>query len=379
MKWILLVFFCVTSSFATQVADNALTVLKLKPGFSISIYASPVIGARSMCLGDNGTVFVGSGFKGRVYAIVPDATQPFGTKVYQITQGLRLPNGVAFKDGSLYVAAIDRIYRFDNIESRLENPPQPVTLTDHLPDPGQTNGLNPSWRYIRISPENKLYIGVGAPCDSCIPEDPRFGTIMRMNLDGTGLEIYAKGIENSQGFAWDPLNGKMWFTENVSYWINDNAPPDNLHFAPKKDMNFGFPYYHGNFPDPTYGTLFPASAFTHPVFEFPAHTEVLGMVFYTGTMFPLEYRNQIFVAAHGSFDRNTTSGYQVSMLRMNKARDGIESIIPFITGWNEGGQIFGRPVDLLVMKDGSMLISDDYANVIYRVTYQSRHLRSLNE
>jgi glucose/arabinose dehydrogenase len=355
----LLALLIVTISFAQELPLNA---LKLPPGFSIDIYAAPVPAAREMTIGTKGTVFVGT-MLDKVFALVPDANSPRGARVITIARGLNVPNGVAFSHGSLYVAEINRILRFDDIENRLDNPPKPVIITTALPDK-----IHHGMRFIRFGPDGKLYVGIGMPCNVCLQKDPRFGTIMRMNPDGSHFEIVVKGIRNSMGFDWDPISKKLWFTDNGRDMLGDNFPPDKLDYAPEVGMNFGFPFYNDkNLPDPIYGKHHAQKDFTLPTYGLPAHVAPLGMSFYTGNMFPASYRNQIFIAEHGSWNRSSKVGYQVITVKL--ANNHVIKVKPFVTGWLQGQEQWGRPVDPLVMPDGSLLISDDYAGVIYRVRY----------
>jgi glucose/arabinose dehydrogenase len=342
--------------------DLPLSSLKLPPGFTASIYAE-VPGARAMTLGTKGTVFVGTR-QDRVYAIIPDATSLHGTRRLTIASGLNMPNGVAFHQGALYVAEIGRILRYDNIENQLTHPPKPQIIINNLP-----TALHHGLRYIKFGPDGKLYLAIGVPCNTCLKDDPRFGTIMRLNPDGTGMEIYTKGIRNSVGFDWHPVTHELWFTDNGRDWMGDNLPPDKLNRAPQKGMNFGFPYYDGkNLPNPAFGK-YPYSDYTPPTVELPAHVAALGMTFYTGKQFPSGYHHQIFIAEHGSWNRSTKIGYQVILANITNHK--VTGTHPFITGWLQGQSVWGRPVDLLVMPDGALLISDDHAGVIYRIQYKA--------
>ncbi|MFO3387660.1 PQQ-dependent sugar dehydrogenase [Legionella pneumophila serogroup 1] len=357
-------FFLVLISFASLGQALPLHLLKYPPGFSVSIYAAPVSDAREMALGSKDMVFVGSRSAGKVYAVIPDKKNSHGTRVLTIASGLNMPNGVAFHKGALYVAEIGRILRFDNIESNLNNPPEPVVVTTKLPKE-KAHG----WRFISFGPDDKLYIGIGAPCNVCLMEDTRYATIMRMNADEQDLEIYAKGIRNTVGFDWDPVHHNLWFTDNGRDWLGDDLPPDELNVAPRKGMDFGFPYCYGkSTADPVYGKTHSCSEFTPAVFEFPAHVAPLGMSFYTGKLFPPNYWGQIFISEHGSWNRSHKIGYQVTTVKIKN--NHVTEVKPFISGWLQGEKAWGRPVDTLVMPDGSLLISDDYANVIYRVSYQ---------
>jgi glucose/arabinose dehydrogenase len=342
--------------------DLPLNLLRLPPGFSIEIYAAPVPDARSMTLGPNGVIFVGSQTAGNVYAIIPDLKSPHGTRVLTIAKGLTMPNGVAFYKGSLYIAEISRIRQFDFVNQRLV---RPRVITASLP----TNTWH-GWRYIAFGPDKKLYIAIGMPCNVCLQKDPRFGTISRMNADGSQFEIFVKGLRNSVGFDWDPLTQNLWLTDNGRDWMGDNLPPDKLNYAPTQGLDFGFPYTDGqHLPNPDYGKPTPAQHFTQPTYELPAHVAPLGMKFYNGTQFPPEYQHHIFMALHGSWNRSSKVGYEVMNVEINK--DHVIDIKPFITGWLQGQQAWGRPVDTLILPDGSLLISDDFAGVIYRVKYTS--------
>ncbi len=347
-------------------ADDSLPLhlLKVPPGFSVSIFAKNIPDARSLALGDKGTVFVGTRTEDKVYAVIKDPQHPNQNKVITIASGLTMPNGVAFRHGSLYVAERSRILRFDNIEAQLEHPPKPVIINDTLPDKSHHG-----WRYIKFGADDKLYVGIGGPCDSCISEDLRFGTIMRMDADGKNFEIFARGVRNTLGFDWDPVTKQLWFTENSRDWMGDELPPEELNLANKSGMHFGFPYCYGkSVPDPEYGKDFPCSAFVPPRLELPAHVAPLGMTFYTGKQFPAEYHHHIFLAEHGSWNRSKKIGYQVMDVTING--DKVTDARPFISGWMQGQSVWGRPVDVLVMPDGALLVSDDHAGVIYKIVYK---------
>jgi glucose/arabinose dehydrogenase len=346
--------------------ETGLACIKLPPGFSIDYYARNVEGARSMALSPNGTLFVGSRDAGKVYAVLDRNNDSKADDVIVLAQGLDMPNGVAFRNGSLYVAEVSRVIRYDNIETSFEKPPAPVVVNDKFPS-DHAHG----WKYIKFGPDGKLYVPVGMPCNICNKEgeDERYGTIMRMEPDGSQLEIFAKGIRNTVGFAWHPLTGELWFTDNGRDWLGDDTPPDELNRAPKIGMHFGFPFCHaGDIPDPEFGNLRNCSEFTPPEMKLGPHVAALGMTFYTGSMFPEEYKNQIFIAEHGSWNRKTPIGYRVSLVRLenNKA----VSYESFADGWLQGLAAWGRPVDVLVMPDGALLVSDDKNNAIYRISYR---------
>lgn len=355
-----LICFCLLVNIA-YAQTLPLNKLKMPPGFTIEVYAK-ILHARQMALGSNGTIFVGTNDE-NVYAVTKDKNNRI--KVQIIASGLSLPTGVEFHQGALYVAAVDRILRYDNIEHFLNKPPAPVSITNSLPDDSHHG-----WRFIRFGPDDKLYIAIGLPCNICIKQDPRFGTISRMNKDGSQFEIYAKGIRNSVGFDWDPVTNYLWFTDNGRDWLGDDLPPDEINVAARANLNFGFPYCYGmNKPDHVYNKN--CQSFIPAAYELPAHVAALGMRFYTGKQFPSDYQNQIVIAEHGSWNRSQKTGYQVVLAALTKDRKQITSVKPFITGWLDHGTVWGRPVDVLVMKDGSLLISDDFAGVIYRVYYKA--------
>ena len=335
--------------------------IKLPPGFSISVYATGVGNAREMALGSNGTLFVGSMNAGKVYAVVDRDKDNHADEVITIAKGLNMPSGVAFRDGSLYVGEVWRVTRYDNIESQLKNPPKPVIVNDKFPRDGHHG-----WKFIAFGPDGMLYAPVGAPCNVCRP-DERHGVINRMNPDGSGLEVFAAGIRNTVGFDWHPVTKELWFTDNGRDNMGDNIPPDELNNAPQKGMNFGFPDCHaGTIPDPEFGKE-PCSKFTPPAKNLTPHGAAIGMRFYTGAMFPPEYKNQIFIAEHGSWNRSTPIGYRVMVARLEGNK--VVKYEPFAEGWLQGTRAWGRPSDVLVMPDGSLLVADDQADTIYRIAY----------
>ncbi len=341
-----------------------LDTIRLPAGFGIEVYAEGVFNARSMALSPNGTLFVSTRSAGNVYAILDNNKDNKADEIITIARGMWMPNGVAFKDGSLYVAEVNRVLRYDNIEANLKNPPAPVVVNNSFPR-DEAHG----WKFIRFGPDGKLYVPVGAPCNVCERDDERYSTIMRMNADGSGLEIYARGIRNTVGFDWHPVTNELWFTDNGRDWLGDDLPPDELNRAHQPGLHFGFPYCHGgNIPDPDFGNKRKCEEFVAPEMNLGPHVAALGMRFYTGSMFPAEYRNQIFIAEHGSWNRSTPIGYRVTLVRVsnNKAI----SYEVFADGWLQGSNAWGRPVDIQVMPDGSILVSDDHANAIYRIYYK---------
>lgn len=337
--------------------------IHLPPGFRISLYTDQVPGAREMAVDRNGTVFVGTIEQGKVYAVVDDNGDGKADRVFVIADHLNHPNGVAVRDGNLYVAEISRILRFDNIESHLSNPPAPVVVYNGYP-----SKLHHGNKFIRFGPDGKLYVPVGAPCNICEPKDP-YGTITRINPDGSHMEIFARGIRDCVGFDWDPATGDLWFTDNGRDLMGDNRPPEELNHAPGPGLNFGYPYRYGKgLVDPTFKTSRKASSFQPAALEMPAHSAPLGMRFYTGRSFPRRYRHAVFIAQHGSWNRSVPIGYQVVVARI--ADNKVVDYRVFASGWLVHGRYWGRPVDVQVLKDGSLLVSDDYAGCIYRITYQ---------
>ena len=347
-------FLVLLSSFATASLDD----IQLPPGFTIEEYAD-VPKARSLALGDRGTLFV-SNRKGRsVYAVVENSDG--STRTIEILDGMSTPNGIAFRDGDLYVAEIDRVIRYANIEDNLENVPDGEVLDIDLP-----SDRHHGWRYIGFGPDDKLYISIGAPCNVC--DEFGYAQIIRMNPDGTGRETFASGVRNSVGFTWHPETGELWFTDNGRDMLGDDLPACELNHAPRQGLHFGFPYCHaGDLPDPKFGDGKDCSNYTPPARKLGPHVAPLGVKFYTGDQFPPEYRNQVFIAEHGSWNRSKKIGYRISLVRLegNKAI----SYEPFAHGWLQGQQVSGRPVDLMVLEDGSMLVSDDFAGKIYRIRY----------
>jgi glucose/arabinose dehydrogenase len=338
--------------------------IKLPPGFEISIYASNVPNARSMTLSPGGTLFVGTLRAGKVYAVPDRNKDNKADEVITIAQSLNMSNGVAFRDGALYVAEVNRVLRYDNIEGKLKDSGTPVVVNDSFP-----RDRHHGWKFIAFGPDGMLYVPVGAPCNICEREDERYASIMRMKPDGTGVEVFARGVRNTVGFDWHPQTKELWFTDNGRDWMGDDLPPDELNHAPQKGLHFGFPYCHGkNISDPEFGKKRKCEEFTSPAMNLGPHVAAIGMRFYTGTMFPREYRNQIFIAEHGSWNRSTPIGYRVMLVRLENNR--VVKYEVFAEGWLQGDRAWGRPADVLVMPDGALLVSDDEAGVIYRISYK---------
>jgi glucose/arabinose dehydrogenase len=347
---------------ASPATDKVLANVRLPPGFKLELYTDQVPNARSMALGQNGTLFVGTR-TGNLYAVTGDPTKGRAQNVHVLARKLNMPNGVAFRDGALYVAEVHRILRYDGIESSLETPPAPKIVRDDLP-----RDRHHGWRYIAFGPDGRLYVTIGAPCNVC--NEPKYAVIARMSPDGSGYEVFARGIRNSVGLTWHPETKELWFTDNGRDWLGDDQPPCELNVAPRSGLDFGFPYCHGrNVKDPEFGALGECGRMTPPVQTLGAHVAPLGLKFYTGQSFPEEYRGRVFIAEHGSWNRSEKSGYRITTVTLNGNR--AVAYEPFATGFHRGDEVFGRPVDLLILSDGSMLVSDDAAGAIYRITYTS--------
>ena len=336
--------------------------LKAPKGVTIEVYASGVDNARTLRLGDKGTVFVSSRLKDKIHAIVDKG----GTReVKVVASGLYRPNGIVLHKGTLYIAEGTRISKLENIEDNLDNPPKPVVIySDFL------NHQSHGWKFMALGPDNKLYVNVGSPCNICEPPATN-GQIRRINLDGSGADVVARGVRNSVGFDWHPVTKEFYFTDNGRDWLSEDLPEDELNRVTKIGQHFGFPYCHqGNFTDRELGWGRSCNEFEKPVALLGPHSAALGMRFYAGKMFPSQYQNAIFIARHGSWNRTKKIGGDVIVVKLNK--DGsVKSQEPFLTGFLQNNEYSGRPVDVQVMKDGSLLVSDDHAGAVYRVTYGS--------
>ena len=343
--------------------SDLLGKIKLPDGFTICFYADNIPGARSLALGENGTLFVSTRGEGEVYAVTDNNGDYVADEIILIDSGLDVPNGVAIRDGDLYVAEVSRVLKYEDIENNLENPPDPIVLKDDLP----TEFLH-GWKYMDFGPDGKLYFQIGAPCNVCEVAEP-FASIVRMNPDGSEFEIFAQGVRNSVGFDWHPETEELWFTDNGRDLLGDDVPPDELNHAPVEGLHFGFPYCHGGeIIDPAFGEEGDCENFTPPQMKLGPHVASLGMKFYTGSMFPKEYKNQIFIAEHGSWNRTIPIGYRITLVRLEN--NNAVSYEVFAEGWLEGFESWGRPVDVLIMPDGSLLVSDDKAGAVYRIVYR---------
>lgn len=361
-----------------EAATNPLTVdvneyisrIQLPPGFRIAVYTDKVPGARSMALSDAGTLFVGTfgAFGappvGKVYALRDDNHDNKADEVITVAEKLNLPNGVAVHGKDLYVAEISRILRYSDIDNNLKKSPQPVVINDSYP-----TDYHHGWKFIRFGPDGRLYVPVGAPCNTCIP-DADHAIITSIKPDGSDKQVFARGIRNSVGFDWDPDTGELWFTDNGrDAWGND-IPPEELNHAPRAGLHFGFPYRFGKtLVDYDYQTDMKAADFTPTALELPAHNAALGMRFYPGGMFPDTYKHRMFIASHGSWNRGVPDGYRIFAVTLKDNQ--VVGYETFASGWlTEDKQFWGRPVDVQVLPDGSLLVSDDHAGAIYRISYE---------
>ena len=372
--YLLLLFFISSNAFRTTDDINVLlSNIILPDGFNIDVYASDVENARSMAISPSGTIFVGNRREDNVFALKDtDGDNVVDKKILISDKLTNMPNGVAFHNGDLYVAEVNKIWVFKNIESILDKmdnikgySEDPILVSDDFP-----SDRHHGWKYISFGPDGKLYIPVGAPCNICESNDEIYASITRMNSDGTEKEVFVNGVRNTVGFTWHPNTGEMWFTDNGRDMLGDNYPPCELNKVKEMGQHFGYPYCHGgDISDPEFGSKYSCSDFVKPAQNLGPHTAPLGLKFYTGTMFPEEYHGDIFIAEHGSWNRSKKIGYRITRVKIeNNKSAGYE---PFIYGWlnEEEQEAWGRPVDILILKDGSMLISDDMANVVYRVSY----------
>ncbi len=337
--------------------------LRLPYGFKISIFADNVPNARQMALGEHGMVFVGTR-DGHVYALADQDNDGFAEQRHTLANELNLPNGVAYKNGALYVAEVHRIIRFNEIEANPANPPKPEVVFDQLP-----TAKHHGWKYLRFGPDGKLYSAIGAPCNICKPEDEIYASLFRVNADGSGFQILARGIRNTVGFDWEPSTHHLFFNDNGRDNLGDDVPADELNQWTGSTEHYGFPYCHaGNIPDPEFAKQ-KCGEFRGPTWRYKAHVAPLGMRFYTGSQFPEQYYKQLFVAQHGSWNRSEPQGYQVALIKFSRGEPFSEQA--FVSGWlTPSGQVLGRPVDVIQSANGSLLISDDKLGVIYKVEYK---------
>lgn len=344
--------------------EQQLALIKLPPGFAITVYAEDVENARQLALGSRGTVFVGSIRAGKVHALVDSNHNGVADKIYVIDEDLKLPSGVEFKAGALYVAALDRILRYDNIEAQLHEPPEPQIFHSGFPDK-----THHGWKYLRFGPDDKLYVPIGTPCNIC--DEPGFAEIRTISLQDNTEEVYARGLRNTVGLTFHPDSGELWMTDNGRDMLGDELPADELNHAPQAGMHFGYPWCHqGDSLDPEFGEGKTCANYAPPTLKLGAHVAALGLTFYDGTAFPDKYHKQLFIAQHGSWNRSEKTGYNILLVLFDKQGKALGSEV-FASGWLQGEQAWGRPNDILQMPDGSLLVSDDKANAVYRISYRA--------
>lgn len=350
-----------------DLSELPLDQIKLPNGYEISIYADNIVNARSMTLSPSGTLYVGTRSEGKVYALKDLDNDYKIDTVFTLMEDANLPNGVAFNDGDLYVAEVDRILRFDDIESKLDNPGEPTVINNEYP------GIkHHGWKYIAFGPDDKLYIPVGAPCNICESEEDIFNSITRINKDGSNLEIIQKGVRNTVGFTWHPITNDLWFTDNGRDNMGDDKPSCELNTATSDGLHFGYPYCHqGDLLDPEFGKEKNCSDYEAPIEKLNPHSAPLGLEFVNTTMFPNNLSNTVIIAEHGSWNRSAKIGYRLSQISIdeNGKSKGYEN---FASGWlnEDTDEAWGRPVDVEWLNDGSLLVSDDFADVIYRIVYK---------
>lgn len=362
-----LIVFLTSFSFLVkaQKPEAFVNELTVPDGFKIELFASDIAGARSLVEGSKGVIFIGSRGAGKVYAVVDESGDGKADRTYILAEELNQPNGVAYRNGDLFIAEISKVSVMRGIDGRLDNPPSMETVRDDLPTEKHHGA-----KYIAFGPDDKLYIPIGAPCNICNKEeeDKRFASICRMNADGSQFELFASGIRNTVGFDWHPKTNELWFTDNGRDWLGDNEPNDELNHAPKQGMHFGYPFCHAGFiADPKFGDDRDCAEFVAPAQKLGAHVASLGVSFVSKDVFPEPYRNSIFIAEHGSWNRTIPDGYRITRVELN----GVKAVTyeVFAEGWLKGLEKRGRPVDIIELEDGSLLVSDDHANCIYRITY----------
>ena len=348
-------------------SDLPIDRISLPDGFKIEVFVDSLENARSLCYSPNGTLFVGTRGEGKVYALRDTDGDFVADERYTLAEDLEMPNGVAFRDGDLYVAEVSRILKFTDIENKLDSPGTPEVVYDQFP-----TERHHGWKYIAFGPDGKLYVPVGAPCNICESEDEVFASITRMNPDGTDLEVVQHGVRNTVGFTWHPEDQQLWFTDNGRDMLGDDIPACELNHASSDGEHFGYPYCHqGDLPDEEFGEGKDCADYKAPVQNLGAHVAPLGVEFYTADMFPADYKMRVLIAEHGSWNRSKKSGYRITQVVLDENQNAV-SYTPFAEGWldEEEDDAWGRPVDLEFLPDGSMLVSDDFANAIYRISYE---------
>ena len=353
IKRILLLFLLAPAGFADTVVGD----------FRLSVVTDEVPGARQMAETESGLLLVGSLRQGNLYGVTTGSDGM--AEVVTFARGLELPSGLALIGDDLYVGALDRVLRYRAIEKTFRDNPQPEIVTDELPEE-----RHHGWKYLSVGPDGFLYVPVGAPCNICESEDPRFASILRMDPATGEATVYAAGVRNSVGMDWHPETGELWFSDNGRDWLGDDEPAEEINRVTEADAHYGYPYVHaGDIPDPEFGAGRDPADYVTPEIKIQAHSAALGVAFYTGAQFPASYRHALFIAEHGSWNRSSKVGYRVSVVRFGDTGPVYE---PFLDLWLKGEKVSGRPNDVLVSGDGSLLISDDKAGAIYRVTYEGK-------
>ena len=351
MKRILLLFLLAPAGFADTVVGD----------FRLSVVTDEAPGARQMAETESGLLLAGSLRQGNLYAVTTGADGM--TEVVTFARRLELPSGLVLIGEDLYVGALDRVLRYRSIEKTFRDNPEPEIVTDILPDE-----RHHGWKYLSVGPDGFLYVPVGAPCNICESEDPRFASILRMDPATGEATVYAAGVRNSVGMDWHPDTGELWFSDNGRDWLGDDLPPEEINRVTEAGAHYGYPYVHGlDILDPEFGEGHDPADYVTPEIMIQAHSAALGVAFYTGSQFPESYRHALFIAEHGSWNRSSKVGYRVSVVRFGESGAVYE---PFLDLWLKGENVSGRPNDVLVSGDGSLLISGDKAGAIYRVTYQ---------
>lgn len=351
-----------TATPAVNYSKYNLDKIQLPPGFRISVFAE-VPNARSMSQSPSGIVYVGNRGEDKVYAIKDEDGDGVAEKKYVVAKDMDTPNGVAYFGNDLYIATVSSVYILKDIENHLSDPPAPILVTDKFP-----KDKHHGWKFIAFGPDGKLYVPVGDPSNISDQGNSIYSTIMRMNADGSGLEVFARGIRNTVGFDWHPSTGNLWFTDNGRDQLGDDVLADELNKAGKPGIHFGHPYcLQGNILDPKFGKGKSCDNYQAPVELLGPHVAALGMRFYTGSMFDSSYKNQIFIAEHGSWNRTDPIGYRITTVKLDENGKSL-GYSTFAEGWLQNdGKVIGRPVDVLVRPDGSLLVSDDYAGLVYRI------------
>lgn len=369
MRQIILAQAILCLTLPTLAKDLPLADLNLPDGFAIEVFAE-VDNARQMTQGSTGVIYVGSRRAGKIHAVIDRDGDHRADEVKLIASDLKLPSGLTWRNGDLFVAAVSTIYRFRDIDNHLDNPPEPEIVIDTLPDK-----THHGWKFIEFGPDGLLYVPVGAPCNICLSDDPRFASILRMDVDQKPVkpEIYVEGVRNSVGFDWAPDTGNLWFTDNGRDLMGDDLPPCELNEVTAQGQHFGYPFFHGTgIPDPEFGKNKKVNDYVRPALDLGPHTAPLGMMFYTGGMLPRRYQGDAIIAEHGSWNRTPEAGHTgYRLIHARRDETGKLHYDIFVDGWlNANNESWGRPVDVLQMADGSLLVSDDKANVLYRISYR---------